>query len=620
MIKNYLIILFFLSFIPAFAIEKTLESSTFFNSTKASPEEKIDSLLDLSVDALDNLDTAAINYIKKAQKLSLDNDKYAYSDILLVYGVYWKNFNNYYKSADYLVKALKLYEKQNDKFGIALAHKQLGETYRASSDFEEALENLFKAEELFIEIPDSNRLASVYNRIAAVYFEKYSDESGKKCIEYIDKSVNLAEKLNMNYLLINNYNILGAVYNNQKKYDQAIKYLAKALELTKKHSEYYHRFNVLENLADTYHKIGEYEKAVEYAKKSLELSKKKGIIVNRGYVHEILSKSYKKLGEYKKSLRHLYKSSQIKDSLYYINKNHAITELQTKYENEKAMQEIKQQKQIQKYQIIIFAVSLTLLSGIVLMFYNRHKTLKAKNELISKQNKELTELNNTKDKFFSILAHDLINPIGSFSGLAKILADDFDNFNEKEKRESLELLRDNASNLSELLDNLLTWSRSQRGVLSLEPIEITPKKIINSNVNLMKYQCENKGITIETDITSNIPIRADYNMLSAILRNIISNAVKFTSENGRITVGTKESETDLIFFVKDTGIGMDKKDIDKLFRLDVSLSNSGTNNEQGTGLGLIICKEFVEKHSGKIWVESEKNKGTTFYFTIPLVK
>ncbi|MFO7863916.1 MAG: ATP-binding protein [Salinivirgaceae bacterium] len=249
---------------------------------------------------------------------------------------------------------------------------------------------------------------------------------------------------------------------------------------------------------------------------------------------------------------------------------------------------------------------------------------KQKNEIIrerdelEKQRKELLTLNNTKDKFFSIIGHDLKNPFSTVIGLSDLLLDDFDSFERERLKVFIEQINKFSSNAYALLENLLQWARSQTGKLKINKNLFNLKDVVEDNVELLSGNAKQKNITV------NFPSEAAYwhfdvNMISTVVRNLLSNAIKFTPVGGQIHVDYKEHNDRIVFSVADNGIGIPVKDQDKLFRLDVNPSTIGTSDEKGTGLGLILCSEFVERHDGKIWVESEPGKGSIFKFYLPKI-
>lgn len=246
-----------------------------------------------------------------------------------------------------------------------------------------------------------------------------------------------------------------------------------------------------------------------------------------------------------------------------------------------------------------------------------HLELKKSKDIIHEQNQHLSELNATKDKFFSIIAHDLKNPISNFRDLTKVLVDNYTNLPDSDKMEYLAMMNKSSERLFSLLENLLEWSRSQRGLINFNPIQIDLNYIIDNNISLLSTIADKKKIELVKDLTESIDITADVNMLNTVLRNIISNAIKFTNFNGKIVVGAKNHDNYIEIFIEDSGVGISPENINTLFNIDSNISTLGTSNEKGTGIGLILCKEFIEKHNGKIWVESEVNKGTKFTFVIP---
>jgi PAS domain S-box-containing protein len=239
-------------------------------------------------------------------------------------------------------------------------------------------------------------------------------------------------------------------------------------------------------------------------------------------------------------------------------------------------------------------------------------------EKIQKQNIELIELNNSKDRFFSIIAHDLLGPMNGFLGLTKMMAEETSDFTLKELQKISYNMMRSSNNLYDLLKNLLDWSRIQRGMMEFKPVQLDLKRATHGTLQILTESFNQKQIEFIDNIPENVNVLADEQMLNTILRNFVSNSIKFTNIGGKIEVGVTSNGINLapIIYIKDTGIGMNSDMIEKLFRLDRDVSRPGTGNELSTGLGLLLCKEFVEMHGGNIWVESEEGKGTTFYFMI----
>jgi len=231
----------------------------------------------------------------------------------------------------------------------------------------------------------------------------------------------------------------------------------------------------------------------------------------------------------------------------------------------------------------------------------------------------LRELNATKDKFFTIIAHDLKNPFSAIVGFSNILAEQISKKNYEGIEEYAEIIKNSAERAMSLLSNLLQWSRSQTGRMEYTPESFDIVTLVNEITELSNDSARQKSITITCELPQHATVFADKAMMSAILRNLVSNAIKFTNPGGKIKISVLQKRDELMVSVCDNGIGIRKDDINKLFRIDENYTTKGTQKETGTGLGLIICKEFIQKHGGKIRVESEPDKGSTFYFTIPKI-
>jgi signal transduction histidine kinase len=240
---------------------------------------------------------------------------------------------------------------------------------------------------------------------------------------------------------------------------------------------------------------------------------------------------------------------------------------------------------------------------------------------IKQSREKLLELNATKDKFFSIIAHDLRNPFAGIMGLSEIMETKLTEDIKVDLAQLLkysQLILSSSKSAFDLLNNLMEWSRSQTGNISVNPTNIPMDLIFSTAFLIVSGNALKKNITIEKGFTDNDMVYVDNLLTNTILRNLLTNAIKFTHPNGKITVSTQKNEGFIEISVTDTGVGIEPKNLDKIFKIDSKFSNTGTENEKGTGLGLILCKEFVEKQGGTIWVKSELGIGSTFTFTLPL--
>ncbi|MCV9388953.1 sensor histidine kinase [Reichenbachiella ulvae] len=237
-------------------------------------------------------------------------------------------------------------------------------------------------------------------------------------------------------------------------------------------------------------------------------------------------------------------------------------------------------------------------------------------ELI-KNREQLMQLNVTKDSFFSIIGHDLKSPLSSMTGTLEFLLSNYQSIGDEERQKFLSMCKDTSDHAFKLLENLLTWARAQSRDLAYNPEPISVKGVAEDVAKLLHVSASNKSITLKINLSPTTIVMADLFMLSTILRNLISNALKFTNEGGEIKVEAIDQTDFIEISVKDNGVGIDEEVIPNLFRIDKKTTTKGTHNEKGTGLGLVLCQEFVQRHGGSVRVESKKGEGSTFYFTVP---
>ncbi|MGD0756572.1 MAG: HAMP domain-containing sensor histidine kinase [Bacteroidales bacterium] len=240
--------------------------------------------------------------------------------------------------------------------------------------------------------------------------------------------------------------------------------------------------------------------------------------------------------------------------------------------------------------------------------------------LANKELKQSLQLNSDKDLFISILAHDLRSPFNALLGLSELLSENLRQYNIGEIENLVNHIKSSAQNTYILLEDILMWVRTQTGKISFEPQKLNFADICKDILEILKPSANAKKITINYSVTDEINIYADIDMLKTVLRNLVTNAIKFTNKNGAISINAVENSGNVTISVSDNGIGISQDNLAKLFDISKVLTTKGTAEETGTGLGLLLCKEFVEKHGGKIWVKSEVGKGSDFRFALPLFK
>ncbi len=398
--------------------------------------------------------------------------------------------------------------------------------------------------------------------------------------------------------------------------------------------------NTCNNVASVYLKAGMLDKCEMYL--NIVLGNLKSI-TELAYIQEtyqLLSELYAKRGNYKKAFD-LSRCSWHTTTAYTTSNRSENTRNSNQFETEAKEREIqllKKENEIKQlefekqrnFQNILTFITILLAIAIAVTIYisriirKKNLLLAEKNRALEEANKKmaetevnLRELNATKDKLFSIIAHDLKNPFNALLGFSDILERNYNFLSDEERIEYIGVINDSTQSLYKLLDNLLQWTRTQTGTITYIPENFKLLPLVKQEITNVNLNSEKKKISITVNIDENISVFADKNTTATIIRNLLSNAIKFTDLGGHIEIAARYKDQMVETSVSDSGIGINDNDLDRIFMLDGSFTTKGTSNESGTGLGLLLCKEFVEKNNGKIWVESEKGKGSTFFFTLP---
>ncbi len=538
-------------------------------------------------------------------------------------GNYAKGLENVFKQQELLKK-----DPAKNEIGLASSFANLGEIYRSTRDYDNAINSLNKSSELFTQLGGKNGelgLSRVYDRFAAVYFElsgyKKDDSYLKLSEDYALKSIAISEKYNLISRKISNLNTLGAIEISRKNTDKALTYLLDALNASLADSSYNNRINIEINIAQCYVDLKEYNKAIQYAEKSYLEAKKRGITVYIEMASIILYASYSATGDYKNAFNYVLENKNANEVLRNEELSRTISMFEQKELNEKRESEIMLQKE--KYTVFISGgiILVLLIVGGFILRQNSLKKINTKlqenSDIISSQKSELEDLNASRNKFFSILSHDLRNPFNGILGFLTLLKNDFDVLSDAEKKQYIGYVDSSANQLYKLLDRLLELSRLQDGRYKFDIVSVNLKDVINDVLLLQNSNARNKKVQINDIANSDVFVKADKNSLETILRNLTDNALKFTPAGGSVTIGSEKINDCVHISITDTGVGMDESHIENIFRLDHKIVSKGTNDESGTGLGLYVCKEMAEKMNGNIEVKSSLGKGSTFTLILP---
>jgi signal transduction histidine kinase/tetratricopeptide (TPR) repeat protein len=616
-----------------------------FSFSQKSKEQEIDSLkIVLSHAKEDSIKAKTLNRLASLNHYKDSNltYKYAKSALLLSHkirykkgmgyaydniGIYYWLKSDYPSALNYMYKALKIHENQNDNNGIAGSNNGLGMVHVEYKNYKLALDCYNKALKTSLKLKNKRSIAIYLNNIGDVYLRM---KEYQKALHYFDKAIkmNAFEKTSFESGL--NYTNIGITYNHLKQYEKSIEATNKSILIQKDSSSLYNGYNKLE-LGKSYYfltletpnkntKDKLLHKSLDYLTESMLIFKREESLIDLRDVYLYLSKVKKAEEKPTEALDYFEKSTNLNDSIFSNENKTQIALLESKREIELRdkkieIQELKIKNEARKvYLLYTLTSAAAILLGLFFWLYlSKRKT----NQLLNDKNKTISIINSQKDKFFSIIAHDLKGPFNGFLGLSELLAEDLDNMTKEDIQFIAANMKNSATNLFQLLENLLEWSRMQQGLIPFAPQEKPALSIVTESIPTIQDAANNKKIKINIDIPEKTSVFADINSIHSVIRNLVSNAVKFTPENGSIHLHAKEDDNTTTISITDTGIGMNAKMVENLFRLDVQTNRIGTNKEPSSGLGLILCKEFVEKHGGEIWVESEEGKGTTFYVSFP---
>jgi len=533
---------------------------------------------------------------------------------------------NYEKSIKNFQKALIYYKELKDQANIADSYNHLGTLYGEIGNHSKALTYFNSAYQINAKINNIYQIANDLFGTAETYNKMGNYE--KALDYYVKANQKYSEVTDIYGMGITDFNI-GKIYNLQKKYSAALQFYKKAFDRFTEIKSLYH-------IANTYLEMGKANYNFSFEEKKEKRNDLKLTIknlneairiftdikkfdkVNEGYIE--LSKTYEKNGNFKMALDCYKKYVNIDQTVLTYEKENRLAQIKTEREFDLKDKKIEIQKLHIKsdsrkvYLLVIITIATAILLSLLLFLYAfKRKT----NRMLLEKNKEISNINKQKDKFFSIIAHDLKGPLNGFSGLTELLAEEIDSMEKDEIQFAAVNLRSSSLNLSRLLDNLLEWSRMEQGLIPFSPQKLNLSKITSECIDIQKDATIKKQIHIETSLDESIEIHADHHTLQSVIRNILTNAIKFTPREGSVKIKAKDEGKTTLISITDTGIGMDEKMLKNLFKIDVKNNRNGTEDEPSTGLGLILCKEFIEKHNGKIWVESEVNKGSTFYLSFP---
>ena len=606
------------------------------------------------------------------------NDKKGLGNCYTVYGRMYNLLADYKLALAYSNLALDISRKLNNKLDIAVCIKNIGVVYYSEGELSHALDYYYKALFIDLELRDDHAAAASYNDIGVVLqamevypkalvnfqialklFNDSKDLNGvgtvyenigevmiaqkqyDRAVVYLSKSIKIAIKQDDKDGMSSVYTDLGVCYGNKNQVGPAINFLNKSLEIAGKYHIVYNEAYALIGFATIYNQQKEYSKAYKYAIEGQKYASKLGNLSVRSNAALQLNRTLAGLGKFDEAYKILRGYIAMKDSL---NTNESIQKL-TSYNLElnfktKQHQLAQQQKekdilyqQRLEQQRLINAIFLSIILGMIaisVVYYRQKRKQQQINAMLEDKNTEvlqqkanlddqaqkLNDLNVLKDRLISVLAHDLRAPLSTLRGLFSLLQDD--TITHEQMLEMIPGVLKKLEYTSDFLDTLLFWINSQMENFENSAKSFYVKDIVAYETESYHEQAALKGINLVDSVPDDVVASADPNSIRIVIRNLITNAIKFSKENDTIEVTARKQDGNThIITVKDTGTGMSEEQLNKLFKSKVN-SKAGTNNESGTGMGMLFCKDLVEKCSGKIWVTSTLGQGTEFSFTIPV--
>ncbi len=642
---------------------------------------EITSILANAYFKIGNYDSSTEAYYKIYNLYSISGSEIDKAEALMKIGLNHYMLHKYMKAKDYYERALDSFKKNQYFTGIAEAQQSIALILSHWGEYDIALTYNYEALNLWKEIDNIFQIASVNFNIGKIYLELGDLNRAKECFE---KSLNLFSEINSTKEIAILTGYIGDIYVQNNNYDKALEYYLQADMIGQQIHDKELNAETSFNLGKIYNLIGEYIKAIDHHRKAIKLNEDEDnikalaenyvelglvyfnlelldqalFIYNKGlnisletnykfqttiyYKH--LSEIHSRLGNFEDAFLCYQLYIDGRDQIYSAESKLKTAELQAKYQlsvKEKENERLRHNEQLINAQIknqwlIIALVAFALICLLVVttIFRKRYRSnrklnvqLSLKNRKIEDQQKKVETLNtdlqtanNAKDRFFSIIAHDLKNPFNSLMGLIELMIEDYKTMDDEMRQEFLEQMKSSSDRIYALLQNLLLWGSNQIGKTEVLTENINLSNIADDTINLISSVAAKKNIKICKKIPQETYVFADKNMISTVLINLVSNAIKFTPEDGTIELHTFIKDGNVEVMVADSGVGISPDNLEKLFRLDEKVQSDGTNKEKGTGLGLILCKEFVEKNHGKIWAESLEGTGSWFYFTLPLPK
>lgn len=541
-------------------------------------------------------------------------------------GILYRKKGDFSKALSSDISALKIAETLSDTSKIGTGNNSIGIDYYRMGEYEKALSYFNSGFTCRSQVDDSSGMADSYYNIGMLY-----DDMGnsKLCRLFYLKALDLFAKINITDGIADAYNGLAGMYYREKKIDSVSFFALKAFEIYESSGNKEMVSFMSINIANLYNMQGKYTEALPIIRKGIAIAEEVGLVSQLRQGYKALSETYAYMGDYKNAYLNYQTFSVYRDSVFNIEKAHSFDELMAKYQTEKKERLLSQKEaelslqnfltdrnRNQRNMFIVLSVLVLIVLSLLLWRYRDKKRMTI---ILDRRNEELKHTNATKDKFFSIISHDLRSPVSSFQRLSASIEQSFDKIDTDTLKGYISELNRSSKNIHGLLVNLLQWAMSQSGRLSpkKKPIDINAvlKDVITKDTPL----AQEKGIRIETSLKDGVHVIADAMMIETVIRNVLSNAIKFSPEGSSVKINSIVTDKKVIIRIGDQGKGMNEEDVKKLFRIEEDVKKiGGSDKNKGAGLGLILCKELIGLNDGKLFVESSSPEGSVFAIELPL--
>lgn len=581
----------------------------------------------------------ALHYLNLAVDLNkkIHNEVYE-SDSYKNIGIVYYSEGQLSTALDYYYKALFISIKLKNKPFMAADYNDIGVVLQSMELYPKALEYFRKALKLFNGVKDLNGVGTIYENIGEIMLKQHDYD---KAISYLTQSIAIAKKQDDKDGLMSDYTDLGMCYGDLGKFKEAERFLDTSLQIARQYKEVYNEAYTLIGYATVFNQQKDYKNAYRYAMEGQALAVKLGNVSVRSSAALQLNKTLAGLGRYDRAYKHLKQYIDLKDSLnnnesiqkltsYNLELNFLARQAQLKQQQREKDQAYQQHMSQQRLINTIFIIIILGMIAVSMVYYRQKRKQQKINTMLEDKNHEveqqkssldeqaqkLNDLNTLKDRLISVLAHDLRAPLSTLRGLFDLLQDD--TISHDQMLEMIPGVLKKLEYTSDFLDTLLFWINSQMENFESSAKNFYVRDIVAFEADNYQEQAALKGIRLIDNVREDVVASADPNSIRIVIRNLITNAIKFSRERDTIEISAEQAdEQNLVISVKDTGTGMSEEQLGKLFKSKVN-SKTGTNNESGTGMGMLFCKDLVERCSGRIWVTSKLGEGTAFSFTIPI--